>query len=361
MRGEIKMMQNTISKERMQNLDIARTFAIFCVVICHCIETAYTNIQYIQLSNISQIFRIIFFTIGRLGVPIFLFLTGALILKKQIENDEDVNEFYKRNLLPLFLTIEIWNIIYNIFLAIMNQKFNIRDLFKDILFFKQVDLPNMWYMPMILGMYIVIPFVAKIVKTFSLKTLKIPIIFTSIVSVFLPSINVILYYLGMNQYKVIIDVSFLGGIYGLYILIGYYIKDGLLKKYNSVSIFIIFIITCIFQYFTYKTELGYNVWYDFITLFISSVCIFELFTRIPNKENENILIKITKYISKISLGIFFLHEIFLNIFVRYTSKLDYSNPLESMILFLLSIVCSIVFIYLSSKVKFIREKIFLIK
>lgn len=92
---------------RIQSFDIARSFAIICVVLCHSIEFAYSNVYYLNLSENSQIFRIIFFTISRLGVPIFLFLTGALILKKQIESDDDILKFYKNNLLPLFIAIEI--------------------------------------------------------------------------------------------------------------------------------------------------------------------------------------------------------------------------------------------------------------
>lgn len=195
---------------RIQNFDIARTFAILCVIMCHCIGEIYFKINFEQLSIVSQMIRIIFFTIGRLGVPIFLFLTGALTLKKQIETDEDVIKFYKKNLLPLFIAIEIWNIIYNLFNWYMTGKFNIVNLLKDLLFFKQVSMPHMWYMPMVLGMYIAIPFLAKIVKTFSLKAIKIPMIIVFIVSILLPSVNVVLNIFKLGQYKIIVDLSFLG-------------------------------------------------------------------------------------------------------------------------------------------------------
>lgn len=163
-----------------------------------------------SLSEISQIFRIIFFTIGRLGVPIFLFLTGALTLKKQIDTDEDVLKFYKKNLLPLFITVEIWNVLYNIFLSTLNKSFEFRILIDNILFLKQVNLPNMWYMPMILGMYIAIPFIAKLVKTFTLKTIKIPMIIVFISCILFPSINIILNIFEMDGYKMILDLNFLG-------------------------------------------------------------------------------------------------------------------------------------------------------
>lgn len=95
---------------------------------------AYVNIPYLYLGKASQIFRITFFTIGRLGVPIFLFLTGALTLKKQIDTDEDVLKFYKKNLIPLLITIEIWNVFYNLFSLIMNKNLVLRFYWKIYFF-----------------------------------------------------------------------------------------------------------------------------------------------------------------------------------------------------------------------------------
>lgn len=173
-------------------------------------EFAYSNIDYMNLSKISQMFRIILFTVGRLGVPIFLFLTGALTLKKQIDTDEDVIKFYKKNLLPLFVTIEIWNVLYNLFNWLVTGEFSINVLFKNIFFLKKVYMSNMWYMPMILGIYIAIPFIAKLVKIFSLKTIKIPMMIVFISCILFPSINIILNIFKMKGYNTILDLNFLG-------------------------------------------------------------------------------------------------------------------------------------------------------
>lgn len=206
------------NNRRIRCLDFARTIAIMCVVLCHSVEAIYSDTDYFNLSNISQISRIILFTIGRLGVPIFLFLTGILILKKEINEDKDICKFYKNNLIPLFITVEIWNIIYNIFLALMSKNFSIGIVLQNILFFKQVDMNNMWYMIMILGIYIALPFIAKLVKISSIKTIKIPMFVIFISSIVLPSINVVLHLFGFDGYNIILDLSFLGGTYGLYIL-----------------------------------------------------------------------------------------------------------------------------------------------
>ena len=109
--------------KRIKNLDIARTFAIISVLLCHAVEYIYIldMKNWVNATTISQIYRTVLFTIGRCGVPIFLFITGYLILSKKMETDDDVSKFYKRSFLPLLITTEIWIIIYNIFLAFYNK------------------------------------------------------------------------------------------------------------------------------------------------------------------------------------------------------------------------------------------------
>ena len=65
-------------------LDVARTIAIIMVVLNHATEHIYKlNINFFEhLSFSSKIFAHMAFTTGRLGVPIFLFLTGYLLLGK---------------------------------------------------------------------------------------------------------------------------------------------------------------------------------------------------------------------------------------------------------------------------------------
>ena len=113
-------MNNNISR-RIVFLDIARACAILLVVLCHSIEEIYIMEEvhnYTSLSIQSKLFMIVSFTISRLGVPIFLFISGYLLINRDYENDDNVKNFYKKNLLPLIITTEIWIIIYNIFICI---------------------------------------------------------------------------------------------------------------------------------------------------------------------------------------------------------------------------------------------------
>ena len=355
-------------KNRIANLDIARTFAIISVVFCHAIELIYNmNVKgWTELSIQSKIFRTIGFTIGRLGVPIFLFLSGYLLLNKKYDNDDDVKKFYKKNLLPLILVTEIWIIIYNIFISIYNDiNFDTYVLIKEMLFIEKVPLMNMWYMPMIIGVYIAIPYISKILHTFNLKSLKYPMGLVFILMFIIPTLNIILKTFKLEQYGNLLDVSFLGGTYGIYIISGYLISNGIIKKIKTRWIIIIsimfFVFSCGIQIYEYNHNIAYNIWYNSPFIFLCTFNLFELFTRINTGKIHTKFMNIFTYISKISLAIYFIHIIVEMILSKYIKMFKVCNPVKILILFEISFIFSVLIIWLFSRIKLIKTKILLIK
>ena len=272
--------------KRNINLDITRTIAILCVVFCHSVESIYKfNLSFARgLSTISKSFMFISFTMGRLGVPLFLFLSCFLLLQKQINDEKDIFDFYKKNLIPLVVANSIWVIIYNIFFVITKQNnlVSFEFIIKELLFLKQVPLKNMWYMPMIIGTYLGIPFIAKLVKEFSFKSF-IPILIVIFVTSFvLPQINIIFKIVNYKEaYSSLLNLNFLGGAYGLYILLGYFINQN--KLFNNKTIIAItgvitFVLTVITQYVSTLNNSAflYSLWYNNPFLLICSACLFLL-------------------------------------------------------------------------------------
>lgn len=357
-----------LEKNRIIYLDIARTFAIIFVVLCHSVELIYKmNLQgWISISLNARIFKTIVFTLGRIGVPLFLFLTGYLLLNRKYDNDADIKKFYKNNLLSLIVTTEVWILIYNIFLSLYNNKpFDTYSLIKEMLFLQKVPLMNMWYMPMIIGIYIAIPYVSKVVHTFSIKTLKIPIILIFVCIFIMPTLNLILKTFKLDQYNCILDISFLGGCYGLYIVGGYLIREKIIKKIKTkwlvFTSILFFIISCYIQIFEFEHKIEYNIWYNSPFIFIYTFSLFELFTRINTDNFNKWIVKIFTYISKISLSIFFMHIIVEMIFSKYIKMIKISNPAKVLILFIVSLCISIIVTWLLSKIRLIRKRVLFIK
>lgn len=164
-------------KKRIVWLDYARSFAIFSVVVIHSLEMVYKMdfADLMKIGEVSLLFRDIVFAFGRTGVPIFLALTGFLLLDRDFSTSEKIIKFYKRNLLPLWLTTVIWIVIYFVAgVAKGTMEPDYIGLLKDVLFLRTYLMGHMWYMPMIIGMYVALPFVSNAVKNISSKVLAIP-------------------------------------------------------------------------------------------------------------------------------------------------------------------------------------------
>lgn len=149
--------------KRIVWMDYARAFAILTVLLCHATEKAYS----FQLDSIlstslpSQTAAFCLFTVGRLGVPIFLFMSGYLMLDRDYSREKCLT-FWRTKWLGLFLATEFWIAAYNIFLCLSTGRdFSVGLLIKNMLFLENVGMGHMWYMPMIIGLYLFLPFIAN--------------------------------------------------------------------------------------------------------------------------------------------------------------------------------------------------------
>lgn len=194
-------------------LDYARIFAIICVVITHTTERVYRlNAEIlVQSSAHSRIFALSMFTLGRLGVPIFLFLTGYLLLDRDYPREKYIT-FLKRNFCGLLLTTAIWIVLYNLFNAwFYNTPFDVGICLKNLFFVKSTKMSHMWYMPVIIGMYLFIPLVANAFKHTDLDVLYIPLAIVFVYQFILPFINIFLKAKGLEPFSSLPDFSFAGG------------------------------------------------------------------------------------------------------------------------------------------------------
>ena len=357
---------------RIAKYDVARLFAILCVILCHSSDYIYGyNFNYINnLSLGSKFFCFSAFTIGRLGVPIFLFLSGALLLKKTIEEDTDIFNFYKKNLLPLVIANTIWIFIYNLFFYLTDQEnlVSIEHIIKELLFLEKVPSLQMWYIPMIIGIYIGIPFVAKLIKSFSFKSF-LPILILIFTSNFiLPTINVFLKIYGSKEiYESLLSISFLGAQYGLYIILGYYISVSKKTKINRFWICLVglmsFIMMIGIQMLSYSAVSKYNgfVWYDNVFLLICTACIFVEINSMREEKINPKLSKLAYYIGRMSFALFFMHPIILYFAKNGIIKFEIANPLKVILLFVCTTLISTVFVMIMSKIRVLSKYLLVIK
>ena len=118
-----------MENKRIAYFDFLRVIAVFAVIMIHTSATFvacffdYTTVEFL-LGNI-------FDSISRLGVPLFLMISGALML------DENRPFKCKKKVLTLFLIFAIWSLGYSIVFTILipilrNEQFSFSYFFSSL-------------------------------------------------------------------------------------------------------------------------------------------------------------------------------------------------------------------------------------
>ena len=370
--------KSSLQKNRFLYLDIARTIAIISISLNHAVNRTYDNYsdqyaQYLELSTLSSIFKSVITVFSRIGVPLFLMITGVLILNKKFENENDLKRFYKHNWFNIFLTTEIWYFIFYWFIVFFNpgnnflETLNIKGLsarcLSTMLFLDQTTLGNMWYMPMIICLYLILPFVAFALARFPKKYMAIPISVSFFVCMLLPVINQYLAFRNIDTIPTIINTANIPSIYMIYIFVGFCLSKGLLSKVNNWILLLLLVTTfttaCWYQYYAYSMPQNYLIAYQSPAMLLCAMLILELIKRKEGLFKG--LSKVFIYISKITFGIFFVHIIIMEFLNYYFDFSKFPPPLKLTFLEIVSVGGSIIIIALLSKVKIFKKYLFMIK
>lgn len=213
-------------KQRNESLDVIRALAAFCVVVNHAAEFVYSmNLEKFDgMTWSGRSFFFLAFTFGRIGVPLFLLLSGYLLLPRYYDA-AGVKKFYKHNFLPMLGVWEIWVLIYCIFISWHDQKpFDLVEYIQKALLLRHAGLSHAWYMPMIIGMYLFLPYVANALHQIEGKLLGIFMLAVYAYCFVAPSVNLYQTVFQIFPDKLVSaqpDLSYGGNCYGLYLVLGY--------------------------------------------------------------------------------------------------------------------------------------------
>ena len=230
---------------------------------------------------------------------------------------------------------------------------------------QNVPMAHMWYMPMIIGIYLCIPFVAKIVKVFSQKSIALLLTIVFIVGFIFPTVNFIFSAIKINySLESAGSLFLLGGVYLVYVLVGYYIykyQKNIDWRVLSIVGIICFAIMIIIQSCLKPFDGSYHVWYDSPFLLLTAIAVFVILLQIDTKKiNKKISDKFA-FISKATLAIYFIHFILLDLLNPIIVSLKIKAPIKVVLLFVLASALSITIVKILSVFKIIKKYVFVIK
>ena len=313
-------------------LDMLRMIAILSVVLCHCVEGVYSfDVNSIQsLGVVNRIFAVSMYTLGRVGgVPLFLMLTGYLMLDRDYDTQGCIY-FWKKNWLQLLICTEVWIVLYEVFLlAWQGQPIPIGYLVRAMLFLEPSSMYHMWYMPMLLGFYALIPLVASGLQKVDKRILVFPFLLFAAYGFGVPFYNAVTTILGkapaVNQFS----LGFSGGVYGLYLVSGYLVKKHFFEKIKTTVVVTVaigaFLGAVAFQNYTCSKGISVGIWYDSPFVLVCAVAGFELISRYRKKIGENPFMEL---VSRYAFAIFLMHMVVRTMTMPWILGLNLPAPIK---------------------------------
>ena len=143
-------------KKIIKYLDELRIFAILNIILLHVIGLFFYKYYGVSTPKYALMSFLSAFT--RVGIPLFFMLTGALMLTKKEE--EDYASYLKKRVMRLVKAYAFFSLIYYIYhVIIYHAKINPFEFVRELTSFN-VEY-HLWFMPVIILIYIFIPFIKK--------------------------------------------------------------------------------------------------------------------------------------------------------------------------------------------------------
>ena len=326
-----------MGKTRVEWIDLVRAIAILTVLYIHATDGIYiiSSDSIMNYTVFSRVFDYASLFIGRIGVPFFLMITGYLLLDRAYDN-ERVRKFWNTSCKGLIIVTIIWAVIYAVslqFVTVGSGQVNYAEA--GSLFFS-----HMWYMPMIIGMYLSMPFVSSALEKFESTTIWQATVVFSLLAFLLPFITLVLDMQGLPDITIQYCLGFSGGVYGIYIILGYLVKKGQFKHFDSIKLGLIaiisFMVCLLFQYYAFTKGYGFQLWYDFPFVLTGSFALFELCSRMGKVRAYPIVIFLSKY----SFAVFLVHNLSRLPLLPIVVQLPFTEPVKAIILWVLLIIFS---------------------
>lgn len=348
-------------KERIFYFDQIRALAIVFVVMIH-ICNSFMKAHAIgtvgwMIPSLTKGFCII-------AVPLFLMISGALLLNK----DYELKDYLSRRFIRLILPVIFWGVFFillKVYLA--NYTLNIIPIYEMVLWFLD---EGYWFSWMMISMYLFIPIINSFIKEFGFKGIE---YFLAIWFIYLVLFSFNIYPLWQ------IDLSNFAGYIGFFVL-GYYINN---KDFNlsSKTMYLLGLLICL-------TFFAINLYLRIFTLYhgvliermglfgmlqASGMFLFIKYFAVYSENNlksisnkiysffkDSVIGKLTFSISICSYGIYLTHYYFLHIGLNWINKNIFHifsvNPIKGMPLILVIIVLlSWILVLLISKIPHLKK------
>lgn len=323
-----------MKNKRVYSLDVIRVTAILAVIIIH---TAAEFVDGAALDSFEFCIANVLDSIARMGVPLFVMLSGALML-----NEERTMPPSKavRKAVRVYAILLIWSTIYAgifylLFPTYCPSFLNIERSWGAFIRAVARGHYHLWYLSMIIGLYLITPVLRLFVKKENRGFIKYLLLLMIAIKSVLPFVNYCadrlcggesLLSLHFRQF----DFSFMSS-YLMYYILGWYLVNSEFTKGQQealavlgiAGVFCTILCTRLFSTTSYKAY-GFFYSYDSLNVVAESLAVFALmshaFTNLGDRNAGWI-----KRLSELSFGVYLIHPLILFLVDKFSVAMAISN------------------------------------
>lgn len=346
-------------------IDLIRTVAMVAVLLLHASgQWIITSQEMSQLNHVEIILWgvvDVYQSVGVMGVPLFLMLTGALLL--QPEKDDSLRVFFKKRWARIGLPSLFWFAAYFAWdFLVQNIPFTSSAIIQGIL---NGPYTQMWYLYVLAGLYLLTPIFRVFIAHADQTLVKYFVI------LWVLGVAIIPFFSLFTIFQLNSNVFAITGYIGFFVL-GTYLSTVEMRR-STLSLFIILgvALTAVSTYVLAATVGGTGMYffqqYFSPTIILASVMVFLLLLTVkpPSVQKDNSLSKVHKLIKVISentLGIFFIHVMIIesiqNGYFGFAINRNTLNPIiEVPLLTAIVLFVSVAIILLLKKIPYLNKLI----
>lgn len=334
--------------ENLEWINNLRLIALFAVVILH--TTSPVLEQYGKGPLETWLIGDFYNSLVRFAVPVFVMITGALLLHREYE----IGSFLKRRLVRVVIPFLFWSLIYVAY-AFYNEELNYSGDFwittKQVLhFLKYGSSYHLWYVYMLIGLYLFVPIIGKFIRNATENEILYFLLVWFVVMLFEQPY--------LARFKPQVDVRYFEGYVG-YLVLGHYLTFKNMPRNIGVWMAALFVLTLILT--TTGTYLLYNHYNGISTLLyeplspailIISISVF-IMGRVIIPKVPAVFTQVRDFAGNYAYGIYLAHALVLTLLDSFDINFKWFNPIFSIPLTaFICLVLTLLSVYIINKLPF---------
>lgn len=330
-------------------MDLLKIISCILVIMTH-VSASYV-IKYLEIGTYKFSVGNFYDSLSRIAVPIFVMIAGKYALSD--DKNKNFKEYYKKIFKRIYIPTINWSILYVSYSMILKilaelikgKEVNYLGPVKEFILGKPFY--HLWYLYMMIGLYLLVPFLIKIKEKYGEnKFFKLGVIFIFIglgliiFQEFLSKINFyerddifkyLKYYWYFSQFQFL---NFIG-----YFILGYSLKNKIIniKKSTLTYLLSLFFLWLIVE----KTKNLFFYGNNFVFVIVGAISFYLIFNNLKINYNFSKLEKHTFNIYLVHAGILNVISLFLSEILNYEPNPIWYIPFGIILVFLLSIIFSI--------------------